>query len=964
MNKFVSSSLLFFAGFCLTLTAQPGRTDPVDLVDPLMGTSSPRWTLFPGVTMPAGMVKISPDNQVKGTKAGYDYNTWNIAGFSHIHSRTMGGLLVMPVTGELKTEPGAPGEPDAGYRSRFSHQNETARPGYYSVFLDDYGIKAELTSTARAAFQRYTFPESDSSRILLVLKIPTDNGYELLESSIRKVSDREIEGFSRQRSLLGAHHNLYTLHFVVRFSKPFDSFNGWLGSEVMRDISDIRSLFEDMSTGLFLNFRTREEEAVLVQSGVSLVSIDQARLNLERELGPFDWDFDAVSETNRRVWNDLLTGIMVEGGSQADLRMFYTAMYRAFAGLTVWSDADGKFVDMYEKVQVPDDRALALYGSTPPGPGTVAINQLMALCQPDLVNSLVRSLLALHDCGGWFPESSEGIEYDNHPVSAHLIPLMASAWQKGIRDYDTVMLYRALKHDLSSAGTPHEGGGFAGKRDLETYLTSGYVPEEKAHAALTFEYAYHDQAMAQMALAAGNVSDYRTYTKRALSYRHLAKPEAGVMQTFVPHDVRGLIEVYGREDFVARLEREISYCLSPDRKEEGSDDDIKERLYSGGYHARQSPLQAAWLFNYAGAPWLTQKWVREILSGYKNNDAAMGSVADDPAQSAALYVMSAIGLFQTDGGISATPFYEIGSPVFEKVIIRLDEKYFPGDEFIIEARNSSPGKSFISKATLNGEVLEGPWFPHSDFAAGGRLVLKMSTKPEQEWGSSPDKAPPSMSSGMTAKEIGEILKYDRYAEELQIWNKALKAYYYHKKEHFESLPNGENEIIFLGNSITDNAEWWELFGNPRIRNRGIGGDDTDGILERLDEVTESKPSKIFIMIGTNDLSNGKSVDYIIENYKKIIRHITGSTPGTRIYIQSVIPTDDALHYTRRNSDIMAINDLLMEIAATNGLTYIDLFALFRLENNKLNPEYSIDGLHLNGRGYQVWKEAIIKYVEE
>jgi predicted alpha-1,2-mannosidase len=964
MKKFIISSLLCLAGFCFTLTAQPGGADPVDHVDPLMGTSSPRWTLFPGVTMPAGMVKISPDNQMKGYKAGYDYNTENIAGFSHIHSRTMGGLLVMPATGELQMVPGAPDDPDAGYRSRFSHQNETARPGYYSVFLDDYGIKAELTTTARAAFQRYTFPESDSSRILLDLKIPTDNGYELLESCITKVSDREIEGFSRQRSLLGAHHNLYTLHFVVRFSKPFDTFNGWLGGDIMRDIAEIRSLYDDGSTGLFLNFKTREGETVMVQSGVSLVSIDQARLNLDRELGPFNWDFDAVSEMNRRAWNDLLTGIRVEGGSEADLRMFYTAMYRAFTGLTVWSDVNGKFVDMYEKVQEPDDPALVLFGSTPPGPGTVAINQLMALCQPDLVNSYVRSLLALHACGGWFPESSEGIEYAYHPVSSHPIPLMVSAWQKGIRDYDTVMFYRALMHDLSNAGIPHEGGGFAGKRYLETYLTSGYVPEEKAPASLTFEYAFHDRAMAETALAAGNVSDYRTFAKRAFSYRHLAKPEAGVMQTFVPHDVRGLIETYGREDFVARLEGEISDCLSSYHKEEDSDNEIKERLFSGGYNYRQSPLQAAWLFNYAGAPWLTQKWVREILSGYQKNDAPMGSAADDPAQSAALYVMSAIGLFQTDGGISATPIYEIGSPIFEKVTIRLDERYYPGGEFIIEAGNSSPGKDFIRKAKLNGEEMESPWFPHSDFAGGGRLVLKMSSKPEKEWGSSPEKAPPSMSSGMTAEEIVEIIKYDRYAEELEIWNKALRAYYYHKKEHFESLPNGENEIIFLGNSITDNAEWWELFSNTRIRNRGIGGDDTDGILERLDEVTESQPSKIFIMIGTNDLSNGKSVDYIIENYKKIIRLITASTPGTRIYIQSVIPTDDALHYTRRNSDIIAINDRLGEIAAANGITYIDLFELFRLENNKLNPEYSSDGLHLNGKGYEVWKEAIIKYVEE
>jgi lysophospholipase L1-like esterase len=155
-----------------------------------------------------------------------------------------------------------------------------------------------------------------------------------------------------------------------------------------------------------------------------------------------------------------------------------------------------------------------------------------------------------------------------------------------------------------------------------------------------------------------------------------------------------------------------------------------------------------------------------------------------------------------------------------------------------------------------------------------------------------------------------------------------------------------------------------MFGNPRIKNRGIGGDVTDGILERLDEVTESRPLKIFLMIGTNDLSEGRSVDYITENFKRIIERIRESTPATKIYIQSVLPVDDAVHYTRRNSDIIAVNDRLKEIASLNGLEYIDLFSLFRLENNRLNPEYSYDGLHLNGKGYQVWKEAIRKYVEE
>jgi lysophospholipase L1-like esterase len=197
---------------------------------------------------------------------------------------------------------------------------------------------------------------------------------------------------------------------------------------------------------------------------------------------------------------------------------------------------------------------------------------------------------------------------------------------------------------------------------------------------------------------------------------------------------------------------------------------------------------------------------------------------------------------------------------------------------------------------------------------------------------------------------------------LDAWNKALKANYYHHKELFESLPNTKDEIIFLGNSITANCEWAELFGNPNIKNRGIGGDDTDGILERLNEVTESNPSKIFIMIGVNDLAESKTVTYIVENYKKIIAQIRQSSFTSKVYIQSILPTDDSIHYTQKNTDIIKINDQLKLIAEENGATYIDLFSIFKSDNNQLNPEYSRDGLHINGKGYMLWKSTIEKYI--
>jgi len=221
-----------------------------------------------------------------------------------------------------------------------------------------------------------------------------------------------------------------------------------------------------------------------------------------------------------------------------------------------------------------------------------------------------------------------------------------------------------------------------------------------------------------------------------------------------------------------------------------------------------------------------------------------------------------------------------------------------------------------------------------------------------------------MSNILSSEEVETIMAYDKFAEDMDAWNRAMKAYYYHKWENFKTLPNTENEIIFLGNSITDGNEWSELFKNPNVKNRGIGGDDTDGILERLEEVTESMPAKIFILIGTNDLAYGKDVDYIINNYNRILDSIQKQSPNTELYIQSVLPVDDAIHYTRPTAKILEINDQLKVICKNRSIVYVDIFGLFANDSNKLDEKYSLDGLHLNGNAYVIWKDAIEKYVNE
>ncbi len=973
----------------------------VDYVDPMIGSHNARWIMFPGPTMPFGMVKLSPDNQELGWKAGYDYNIDNIAGFSHIHSWTMAGLLTMPATGELKINPGTEKHPERGYRSKFKHENEKASAGYYSVLLDDYDVKAELTSTTRTGFHRYTFPKTDTARILVDLLTPSEYGYEISYTETKKVSDTEIEGLSYQQSLRKANYNEYTLHFVIRFDKPFKNFNGWVKEDIMRNVESVSSGFGHKDVGFFVEFETEEGEQIKMQTGISLVSIEQARLNLETELNEYNWDFDKVAADAKQTWNKLLSTVDVEGSSEAYKTKFYTNLYRTYAGRTTWSDVNGKYVDMYEKVQQLADPKMPIYGSDGFWISIWNLNQSWSLLTPGLTNNWVNSFLEISNKGGWLPKGPTGIEYSAIMVASHQISLIVGAYQKGIRNYNAEKAYQAAYKLQTVQGQAHEAGGYVGNRNLDEYIKYGFVPDELGPISNTLAYAYDDWTVAQFAKSLNKTKDYKHFTKRAFNYKNAFDSEVGYMRRkyadstwvenfkpfgdvawlgsgfvegnawqytyFVPHDVQGLIGLMGKDEFNNRLEKGFETSAPHNFNSEHLGTNSLDGMgVLPINHGNQPNMQAAYLFNYSGKPWLTQKWASEIMDKYYGTTPDGGWLGDeDQGQMGAWFVMSAMGLFQMDGGASERPIYEIGSPKFEKITIHLDEKYYPGGTFVIEAKNASKENIYIQSAKLNGETLNKPWFYHDELIKGGNLQLKMGNKPNTKWGSKPEDAPPSMSTILSADEQTEIMKYDKFAEEMDEWNKAMKAYYYHKKEHFESLPNTENEIIFLGNSITDGAEWFELFdGNPNIKNRGIGGDDTDGILDRLAEVTESHPAKVFMMIGTNDLAYGKNVEYILNNYRKIINRVKSESPNTKLYIQSVLPVEDALHYTRPNTKILKINEGLVELTKEYSLIYIDLDGVFKDEKGKLNPDFSIDGLHLNGKGYLEWKKILIEYLAE
>ncbi|MDQ7949910.1 MAG: GH92 family glycosyl hydrolase [Pedobacter sp.] len=772
MIKFRLLSCLILTS--LTITAFAQKKEPVDYADPMVGTSESRWMLNPGATMPFGMVQLSPDNQGTDWKSGYEYTLSSISGFSHIHSWTMAGLSVMPTVGVLNPVIYPPDAPSttgatAGHRSRIDKQTEKASPGYYAADLINYNIKAEITSTTRGGFFKFTFPETHDGHVLFNLLIPAEYPLTVLDAKITRVSDTEIEGYSKQKSgnfMSTGGFNDYTVHFVARFNKPFKAFGGWKGKTISKSIKEIAGSDD---VGAYVDFDTQEGEVVLLQTAISYVSIEQARLNLATELGPMNWDFEAAVKQARDTWNKLLGKIKVEGGTEENKKKFYTNLYRSYCARSILSDVNGKYVDVCENIRQLDDPNSPVFGCDAFWNTFWNLNQLWTLVNPDMANKWVNSLLEMYKYGGWLPRGPAGMEYSGIMEGSHEIALITGAYQKGIRNFDVGLAYEAMVHQQTQEGVKHECSGLAGNQNLNAYIKYGYIPYP-GRTSNTMEFAYDDWCVAQLAKSLGKKADYERFIKRAGNFEHnfdqstkyirpkdqqgkwlenfdpihtggYTEGNAWQYTFFVPHDINRMVSLIGQQEFNDRLVAGFEKSAKLNFNGIG---DKPELVYIN--HGNQPNMQAAYLFNYAGKPWLTQYWAREIMNKFYGSTPYNGWPGDeDEGQMGAWFAMSAMGLFQMDGGTSTKPIYEIGSPLFEKITIHLDPTYYKGKTFTIEAKNVSDSNRYIQSAKLDGKPLDRPWFYHSDLVDGGILILKMGNKPNQAWGSKTISSPPSMS---------------------------------------------------------------------------------------------------------------------------------------------------------------------------------------------------------------------------
>jgi predicted alpha-1,2-mannosidase len=736
---------------------------PADYVDTRIGTAHSRWMIAPGPWMPFSMVKMSPDNQNSGWQAGYQPTYETVGTFSHIHEWTMAGLGIFASNGKLKTNIGDEIRPGSGYRSAIDKKGEEAPIGYYKVQLTDYNIKAEVTATTRCGFERFTFPtDRDSARILVDLHIPSEYDYKLKEIKLQKINDYRIEGSAHQLSTnvwsTDASQD-HTVYFVLEFDKPIKTIGGWINDKIQYgdtfEASDIKN------AGIFLQFDAKTNPVVQVRSGISLVSIDNADLNLKTEITkPFGWNFNAVRQNQVNTWNDIFNRVKISTTNRLDKVRFYNSMYRSICSRNTWSDINGEWRGTDGKMQQLKNKDDVALGCDAFWNTFWNLNQVWNLITPEWSNRWVNSQLAMYDAYGWLAKGPAGMNYIPVMVGEHEIPQMVAAYQMGIRGFDAD---KVLKAAVKMQTTPAQKvfSGFAGNRDLVEYEKHKYVPSDKGRFSNSMEYSYDDWTVGQLAKSLGKTDVYNKFNARGYWWKntidsagyshmklsngewtknfdpfrsganeHYVEGNAWQLTFFVPQDVPALVKMIGKKKFIDRLE--WGFKESEPWRYNGMNDQYWDYPVVQG---NQQSMHFAFLFNWAGKPWSTQKWSRSILDrfyGYGVGNAYLGD--EDQGQMSAWLVMASLGLFQTDGGARVNPIYEIGSPLFAKTEIDLGERFGRGKKFTIIAKDASPNNMYVQKATLNGRVLNSFNFPASELLKGGSLVLQMGPQPNTKWG--------------------------------------------------------------------------------------------------------------------------------------------------------------------------------------------------------------------------------------
>ncbi len=743
-------------------------------VDPFIGTGGEGHT-YPGATVPYGMVQLSPDTRIQqrkdgyGWAAGYRYDDSTIVGFSHTHfsgtgHSDLGDVLVMPTTGALKLERGDPDKPGSGYTSRFRHATERAQPGYYAVTLDDYDVRAELTASPRVGMHRYTFPAGKPAHVVVDLRTSMyDYPDKISWSRLRVRADGTVTGFRETRGWAPGRQ----LYFAMRFSQPIT------GHELHNTEQDIpykgfpppgdnnprqRAQIEGRQLVAAFDVAPASGKPLLVKVAISPVSEEGAIANLDAEAP--GWDFDGMRAAAKQQWSEALGAVDAQG-SMEQRTSFYTALYHSLLGPTLFMDSDGRY-------RGPDNAVHQAKGWTNYSTFSLwdtyrALHPLATLVQPpQRTNDFVNSLLASRRESpyGVLPVwSFHGLE-TWCMIGYHAVPVIADAYMKGIRGYDTD---EALQAMVASANYgPYDG--------IAQYRELGYVPidEEGEAASKTLEYAYDDWTIAQVAQAMGKRDVADEFNKRAANWKHAFDPSTGFMRArkrdgsfrepfdpsasgygtdytegnawqyswYVPQDVAGLAAAHGGSDkLLARLDAVFEAKVDPSIF--AHMEDITGLI--GWYaHGNEPSHHVAYLYAHAGQPWRTQARLKQIMDSQyaARPDGLAGN--DDLGQMSAWYVFTALGFYPVT---PASNQYIIGRPFLPRATLNLPN----GKRFTVQTDGLDDAHTYVGSATLNGKPLDRAYLTHEEIQAGGELHFRMQAEPNKAWASVGAELPYSMS---------------------------------------------------------------------------------------------------------------------------------------------------------------------------------------------------------------------------
>jgi predicted alpha-1,2-mannosidase len=740
--------------------AEPGRlqtkVQPTELgrrVNPFIGTGGIPWVCghnFPGAMVPFGMVRLGPETASMLIRkralntSGYYYGDDQILGFSHTRlsgtGATEGGhFLVVPAI-----EPVQPKIYRKGQTTSFSHSEELASSGYYAVNLPKIGTLVELTATPRVGVHRYTFSKNKTPHLMLDV-MNALGGHKSREGKLRVLPGaKEVEGTVRTFGTFAGRYGGIKVYFVARFSQPFAAFDTWQKDTVFRN----QTTAEGGGVAVDLSFETgKRPKVVTLKLAISYVSIENARANLQAETGAKEFD-DVLAEA-QRAWEDKLSLVRVQGGTEKQRTIFYTALYRVFQMPTVFNDANGEYLGFDRKVHQTSDfqyfTDLSIWDTFR------TVHPLYTLIAPKDQRDIVVSLVKMLEQGGWLPRWPSGHGYSNSMLGTPADIVIADTYLKGIRNFDVERAYQAMRRTALAPTPP--GAAFSGRQGVDRYLQYGYCPAGLVERSVsrTLDFAWADHAISLLAEALGHHEDAALFREHSRFYRNLwntntqyfqprdaqgkfVEPFKPLLLTYLdrgdkftkdyvegsalqwrwaaPFDADGLISLFKSRDYFVKELNNFFAKSNP----------AMATWNPGPYywHGNEPDLAAAYLFNDAGRPDLTQKWARWIMDN-KYGDGYDGLDGNDDAGTlSAWYVFSALGFYPVAG----SDRYQLGAPLFEKAEVKLKN-----NPFVIVAVNHAPDHPYVHKVWLNDILLDRTWISHAEIEQGGVLRFAMSAEP-------------------------------------------------------------------------------------------------------------------------------------------------------------------------------------------------------------------------------------------